>query len=924
MTIVQHLAAWTVLLGTASGLLAADALAPGEEWHWGRDAGYFDVISGFTRHAVRNQVMARNGKAGSFVSSALDRTLPPGRYLVMVQMYSFGAGINAVEVELNGARADIRHDGAKVLREFMPAVVTTTQAGNQLKLTVKEVGQKEIRLYSVWVTNNLQDDGDWRRGITLGRRTDGAKDLPRNLLPGGSFETGLNDTWGKTVQSGVFINDDNVVRDDAAPHGARCLGLPWRRGPAAVTCPPVELRKGGALTLSLYARGERPCALAFSLKCQSFNDAKARSFTGSAAVETAWKRFSLRAELPEGFEGNVQPLITADPAKLLAEGQTPPALWIDAVQLERGEMTDYAPAYSSEAGLRVEGKPGSIFAPGERNELEVALAGASGEVEVAVMDSLWRPALRKTLRIETAKGLGHARLDVPLPAGAYMAEAHSLAQNAAPAVRKAFSIMPRPPDAMPFQDLRAGVYATITDESVASLRRAGLRCINTLSTNGDLSKVSMIAPAEGKYVWVDWKVDLARQAGIEVAMNLHPPFPAWMCEPGKAYPRIDAWERVVGDIARHYKGRVGHWMFVDEPSSSIPAEHFQKMMAAGCVAVKRVDADARVLMHGDLPEYFKKVVAAGGGGQEYYDVLMAGANNPESSTAQSEAARAAGKEVWAITFMSKSSLYDGRPAANSCARMVRAFAQDLSILRAVRYLQYTARVSGPSVFQDGLTESMYEFDGAFRPAGVAYAIAGQVLAGTKPLGPVKTPEGMTAHLFAKGDTHVTAVWSDGRMLSCRWTPPDGVRIMDMNGNGMTPAVRGEFSLDGRPVYLVGGASLADAISTVAVTEPVRVSASVVKLPDAGHDAIRIVVENSGDAAFEAQVTPEIRGGSWFVVEGNRRAIQQPRVVSVPARGKAFVDIPCLRHTTHPLKGYTIGVSVLGGPYATTLSDLAYE
>ena len=547
------------------------------------------------------------------------------------------------------------------------------------------------------------------------------------------------------------------------------------------------------------------------------------------------------------------------------------------------------------------------------------------------MDHDLTPLHRETVRVETVLGFGSKRIQLELARrGPMMAVAQSLADGAASPLRKAFSVLDGLADDVPFEALRAGVYGEISRESVQSMHRAGLRFTNTLSVNHSLNRMSSIAPKRDEYVWDDGLVKMARDAGIEVVMCLSKYYPKWARVPGKTYPTVEAWREFVSKVTAHYRDQIRYWMMVDEPSGGsggrIPPEHYQRMVAAGYEAAHQADAENRVLMHGDLPKFFEKVIASAGGRHDFYDILAGGANNWKSAAPQVEAARREGKGVWAITFCGKASLYDDRPTNSSAARLPKWFVERLSVLRTTKFMNYTARVSGPEPGAYATSMSMYEFDGAFRPAGITYAVAGNLLVGTEPLGPLAAAEGVACHLFGAGTKAVAALWTDGRVSSCRLPIVAGVRCVDMTGTPRPPRDEADgriFMLDSRPLYLVGGPGLGATLTQMQTDPVVRVQTEVTASPKGGRGTLTILIRNEMAEPFEGRATLDLRG-AWFCLMGNRREHARTRSLRIKPGATAKIELPCLSHKDYPLRGYRLGLSLSCKQFTTELRDLPVE
>ncbi|HNS49170.1 MAG TPA: hypothetical protein PKM61_06560, partial [bacterium] len=919
----------------AAGLLAAltlTAAAAGraqtrpaaEEYHWGRDAAYFDRLDGFGRALLGSgRSYAGTRQTGSSIQARLDRELPPGSYRVLVQSWNVDTGLNQFEVDLNGAVARLKMDGARFNREAMTAVLTTTRPGDLLTITAREIGQRELRLYWVWLSSNLGDQGEFRRGVALGPLPGSGGEPAGNLLPGSSFEAGLNDLWGKAYASRGFIIDDYLEAAVDAPHGRFCLRLP-DIGPVRLVNRPVPVTRGGRFTLSGYFRTLKPAAV--QLTATALRDLESRPAVFTAPLETGpeWKRTSTSFELPTDFTGTIQVSVLwndkqPDPAA------APTDIWTDAIQLERGELTAYRSAYESEAGLVITGKPGAVFYTGEPVGVEVAAAGTPAEIELKILDLNLQPVLEKRLNIAVEKGRGGqlVRLELSQP-GAYLAVVRSLAPGAAPAVRKAFALIEPPPD-RPRADLRTGLYATLSPESVPIFHRLGFRYLNTLSAMAGIGRMSLAAPERDRYLWYDWAIDLANQNGVEVVVCLGNRYPAWALEPGKTYPSIAAWTEFVARMVEHYRGRVHYWMVEDEPGGRVPADHYQKMVAAARQAVQKIDPAASVVMHGDSVKFFGQVMAAAGGKHDFYDILAGGANLAANTKPQIEAARAAGKEVWAITFGgSKDSLYTEQPTGATAGVLAKFFVERLHELDVSRFFHYDARIMGMEPGTYWSRSSLFEFDGAFRPAGIAYAAAGNLLAGSRPLAGATPFQGLQVYQFERDGGRLAALWTDGRILKGRLTKTDGLTRRDTTGAVQPLSANGEIILDSNPRYLAGGPDLAERLAGLRLEPALDFVTYVEETPGSRAADFVIRLKNNLSTPLELTALPQLGTASWFAVAGNRRRFDLPVNLTLKPGETGRIAFPCLSHPEIPLPpGAAMNLELVSRLFSTRLPiDLA--
>jgi GH35 family endo-1,4-beta-xylanase len=64
------------------------------------------------------------------------------------------------------------------------------------------------------------------------------------------------------------------------------------------------------------------------------------------------------------------------------------------------------------------------------------------------------------------------------------------------------------------------------------------------------------------------------------------------------------WKRFVGTLVGHYKGRIRHWLIIDEPYHIFTADEYAKLLRAAYEAAKEADPDCRVAIHGGYNSRF--------------------------------------------------------------------------------------------------------------------------------------------------------------------------------------------------------------------------------------------------------------------------------------------------------------------------------
>jgi hypothetical protein len=295
--------------------------------------------------------------------------------------------------------------------------------------------------------------------------------------------------------------------------------------------------------------------------------------------------------------------------------EKPGSLWLDALQLEAGRFTDYAPARAVEAALaaRVEG---AIFTTGEAAVLTVRAFNNGGEAvrqdyQVAVLDLEEKVVSRQSVTLELPAGDGLVR-EVRIPGlanGAYKALLSPLPGKVTESEAH-FSVLP-PRRAVSADASAFGVVATMTPEPLKILERAGFRWLSPMTANGRMINWSFVEPEPGKYVWRDEDLQLAESLGFNLMFNLEPcAAPQW----AKGLPReqrIEIWTRYVRAMAGHYGASVRYWAIQDEVHEASSPEDgrykgcwgdvagYVDWHRAGAAALRAVDPGLRIILNAE-------------------------------------------------------------------------------------------------------------------------------------------------------------------------------------------------------------------------------------------------------------------------------------------------------------------------------------
>jgi len=247
--------------------------------------------------------------------------------------------------------------------------------------------------------------------------------LSKNLVQNSGFEEGLKYwEWATLGALTAMRLGEPYLIEEGGYSGKKCLKILGEKDqfPAAITTFAIPVVPGDKYTFSFHAKADRDGVV---LESQNFS-AVWPKFPGckSFRLTTEWKRYSVSFEAPNG---------------LLIAGfglRNPPydcAVWVDAVQVEKGPLTDYEEKPFG-VGI-VTARRDNFFEPGETIAAAIALRGSgSGTVTVKVTDFFDSIVKEETVPF-TIGETGQDRIPLPwmegLPAGIYVVELSLQAGN---------------------------------------------------------------------------------------------------------------------------------------------------------------------------------------------------------------------------------------------------------------------------------------------------------------------------------------------------------------------------------------------------------------------------------------------------------------------------------------------------------------
>jgi len=450
------------------------------------------------------------------------------------------------------------------------------------------------------------------------------EELKGNLVPNSSFEAGTTG-WGPYP---LLACGAGQVTAAPSPHGSYAFRL---HNDSADPGAPRRLESWyfriprSPLTVSLHLRAQTPGELVRVRLISGMTIGNAEhdrpEAVGTFRLNTDWKRFSFKAP----------PLASNLGTAILAIEPSPGGtIWIDAVQIQAGELTPYRPRSPVEVGAELLNRL-SILLPGEKAQVRIRTAGACPQIKAKLCD--YYDCVRESWTLEmTAQACGGCTILEIVPPATGVFRLIAEAPGASAPAEVSFASVPEPhrPDGkLPF----AATHARVGPFSMAVAKRLGFQGWRTHDF-GPTFDWCKIQPAQDRWDWEATDRDLAvvLEQGFHVVATFFRP-PTWAPDSGDVrYPGVAgaagdtrALEAFVRRAVQRYKDRIRCWEVWNEPSESRPLDpgDYVRILESVYRTVKEEDPAATVIGGGGVNlnrlDWLREICRLGA--LDYMDVL---------------------------------------------------------------------------------------------------------------------------------------------------------------------------------------------------------------------------------------------------------------------------------------------------------------
>ena len=812
---------------------------PTSKWYF---RSYYDPYGMYLTSFLPNDDMPIDGQV------KLDTTIPPGNY----KLFFSGNHSGSVDITLGGVTQNMQIPGVKSGEVWTTLEFQTTTETDVVDFKFfRTLPLSEYQYYSIqglFITTNVNEfvTNDFRvidLHYPAPEEMDTATAIKGNYLENSSFEISNSHGWGladgyrKVYPLGYMLDSLTAV------HGSYSVKLPLDLSilkNQVLLSKSYKVRPNRKYTFSAYMRSDTTTGVTIQVRNTFESDPEFGTRYAleqrDITVTNSWQRFSFSGDLINYPYANYQIKVIPQ-----SQSQIGKSLWIDAIQLEEGELSDYNPAVSVEIGLTSDHE-GNVFYEDEPVLMKF-LAYNNGSTaktittRYEIYDYYNQKVKSGSINLNLSSGLNEQQLDLtPGKRGAFRVVLW-VEEMAKTLDEKIFSVLPRPKTLNIDEQSSVGGHIAFDDYPLSLMQKTGVKWTRTLSSEADLLRWGLVEQEKGNFIWHDDRVVKPAQHGTMIlgTLGTNDYWPDWAEDPSTGLPILSDFYDYVYAMVSHYKNYITYWEIWNEPDGAgIPAEYYADMLKTGYEAVKAADPNAKVLgMVGALPPYTQQVIdalVAKYGSADYFDILAIHQYAPgDRDLAWLQIANQYNKPVWGTEAgMSSQTFYQTlhyedidfpryRPTdykRNYPLRtemMTTNFAQTMGAnVEGNSYDKYfyydTKMTGGPDQW---ITWSLFEYDGTLRPKGVAYSVLANLFDGAKGQGDLNLDSNVGSYLFQREETPLVILWTKDRgnkVLTSDLSFSD-LKVYDVMGNliSVDTNIQGELEIPfgASPVYLEG-------------------------------------------------------------------------------------------------------------------------
>lgn len=778
----------------------------------------------------------------------LPRILTPGDYWVFVK----SAGVGSLDVSTtdqstqkispNDSDTDLLWTNMghlKVTRNVDHVVITLYRKGSVLSTN------ELPNLYGIYITTDHLEKLNKYDVVVKDTPTSGGSSSPikkGNLIPNGSFEAGIMSDWvlnnrydvlGQNSKSTPF---NSIIDNSLGYSGNSSIKISPDRADNTtfqyLDSRVYHLEPGKDYSLSFKAKsasGKTPRVTASLYNVNDVNIKTEQHFY----LNDDWQNISIKTTAVGAPTADYRIRFW-----VLGWGSkaSESDVWIDDVQLEEGDVTNYVPANDLEVGLSFS-KISNLFLEDESVSGNLKFYNATNQ------------NLSKMFHYEI-----YDHMNLLVDKNSFNVSVNALTSKVLsfnPTVNKrgifrvimwiegqetvekeiTFSVLPRPRTG-DIDKSFVGIHGMLEDDQLPILKRLGINWLRIFST-AQFVNWEFVEPTDDNFVWYDSFLQKAKNYGFKLLGTLGDDIPAWATDQN-GYPDLEKWTDYVSKMAVHYKGIIDAWEVENEPNHSLPSSHYMEMLKRAVDVIEVADQNVKIvalggMAYGNMP-YLTQVMNGLKSSypdwklEEHADALSMHAyvNSTGVPSAKTILTDVYGLPVWntetgawdmgfyagdfssfytmgvpTYPFKVSDAYYRGnlkQPEA-----VIQNFLSSIGGGHS-KYFYYDARTTDQP-FRTQAT--IIENDDSIRSKGIAYAIAANFIDYSNVIGAINLDPNVYAFLFERDGVSTLAIWSKdlrNRTLNTNLSSSQ-FKIFNMMGNQVS-STGGAISIGRTPIYIV--------------------------------------------------------------------------------------------------------------------------
>ncbi|MCK4376221.1 MAG: hypothetical protein KAX19_12860, partial [Candidatus Brocadiae bacterium] len=440
-----------------------------------------------------------------------------------------------------------------------------------------------------------------------------------NLVINPSFESGMH---GWRISSEGNTRRLWQIESGDAAHGRALLraGSPGARG---IISYPFRIARGKAHTVSAAMRADRPCQVQIRLRCTGMGrGAPQPGVSHSFDVTRGWQRVSAGLSIPAGWP--------TDTAHVEISVRDEARLDMDAVSVVAGDQAEYTQTEAQSVGLAAALPPHRTYMLNEGAPLPVEVTNTGEQdrdlaLECVVTDWRGRQVHHRQLSLgRVAAGQAtDAQMELfDQQVGWFVA--HFTVREDGQVIKqtdRAFNVIEPMKGVGGVLDSHLGMNTHMEREPTEHLNDN----LNILSLCGvkwirGWWGWGMAEKEPGRFDWAEYdrQLDAVHRAGMEIMPILLRYYPQYEQEWAGETDRIqripydlDQWASFVRTTADHYRRRVKVWEVWNEPTYTMEADYYAKLLKVTFDRIRAADPDVTVVGFGGVsPDYIRQVFEA--------------------------------------------------------------------------------------------------------------------------------------------------------------------------------------------------------------------------------------------------------------------------------------------------------------------------